>query len=209
MRIKIIDEGNLLSGALRAALDTQPFLTIALERARPDIIVSSQASESNDIEPLLATRQEHPEIPALIVTERVRPIDIRRILTTGAAGILHEKTATQHISWAIPAILKGCRVLSPEVSEALISEYLGSQPTTPQENSARERVHRLSQREQEVLHLLSRGMPNREIARHLFISPETVKDHVRAVRSKLDAPTRVHAAHVAWLARGITAATAA
>ncbi|MFE5919027.1 response regulator transcription factor [Streptomyces sp. NPDC056468] len=80
---------------------------------------------------------------------------------------------------------------------------------TPQEQSARENVHRLSRREQEVLDLLSHGMTNREIASDLLISPDTVKDHVRAVRSKLGARTRVHAAQIAWLARDTTVRNAA
>ncbi|MGI5411732.1 response regulator transcription factor [Streptomyces chartreusis] len=63
--------------------------------------------------------------------------------------------------------------------------------------------------EQEVLQLLGLRMSNREIARCLTISPETVKDHVRAMRCKLGAPPRVHAAHVAWFARGATAGNVA
>lgn len=90
----------------------------------------------------------------------------------------------------------------------MIGEYLDSTSMTPQEKSARENVNRLSSREQEVLQLLGHGMSNREIATSLSISPETVKDHVRSIRSKLNVANRVHAAHVAWLARGMTACAA-
>ncbi|GGN71919.1 DNA-binding response regulator [Streptomyces albiflavescens] len=209
MRIGIIDKGNLFRGDLRAALDSQPFLTVAVEGTQLDIIVSSHVHGRDSAEVLRVAAQANPAIPVLVIAERVSEREIRRILTMGAAGILLQETAAQHVSWAIPAISNGCRALSPEIAESMISEYLGSSSMTPQEQSARERVHRLSHREQEVLHLLGRGMSNREIARSLFISPETVKDHVRAIRSKLSVPTRVHAAHVAWLARGATAGNAA
>ncbi|MFJ5772586.1 DNA-binding response regulator [Streptomyces sp. NPDC093094] len=209
MRIGITGEEGCLSGPLRDALDTRPFLTVATERAEADIIVSAQTNGHSSAEALHLTAQAHPELPVLVIAERITPIDIRRILTMGASGILLQETAAQHVSWAIPAVLNDCRVLSPEISESLISECLGSWPAAPQEQSARERIHRLSRREREVLHLLGQGMSNREIARCLFISPETVKDHVRSLRTKLGAPTRVHAARVAWLARGAANGNAA
>ncbi|MEW1832112.1 LuxR C-terminal-related transcriptional regulator [Streptomyces sp. NPDC088196] len=109
----------------------------------------------------------------------------------GTAGILLQDTAAQHVPWVVPAISSGCRVVSPEISESVISEYLRSSATTSQER------------------LVARGMSNREIASALFISPETVKDHVRAIRAKLGAPTRVHAARVAWLAHSANAGSAA
>ncbi len=204
MLIKIFDEENPLSGTLRAALDSWPFSTVAAEGTQPDIIVSSQIHKGDSTEVPHVATQENLKTPVLIIAERVSMVQIRHILTMGAAGILLQETAAQHISWAVPEIVNGCRILSPEIIESVISEYLGSWPMTPQEQSALERVDRLSKREQEILRLLGRGMSNREIARCLVISPETVKDHVRAVRSKLDAPTRVHAAHVAWLTRGAT-----
>lgn len=194
---------------LRIALNSHPFLAAKAEEMQPDIIVSSHRGGRDCTEALRFTAEANPAIPVLVITERVPESDIRQLLTMGASGILLQETAAQHVSWAIPAISNGCRALSPEITEAVVSEYLRPSLMTLQEQSARKRVHRLTLREHEVLHLLSRGMSNREIARSLFISPETVKDHVRAIRSKLGVPTRVHAAQVAWLARGVTARNAA
>jgi DNA-binding NarL/FixJ family response regulator len=208
MKIKIVNEDNSFGGALLAALESQSFVTCVIEGTQPDIIISSHTHGRDSAEFLRVTAQADRATPVLVIAERVSESDIRRILAMGAAGILLQKTAALHVSWAIPAISNGCRAFSPEITEPMISEYLGSSARTPQEESALERVHRLSHREQEVLHHLGHGRSNREIARSLFISPETVKDHVRAIRAKLGAPTRVHAAHVAWLARGATAGTA-
>lgn len=209
MRIEIIDDRSSFRASLLAALETQSSLDVEIESGqRPDIIITGHIQGHDSTEFLKLAEKSFPEIPVLIIVEQLQAGDIRHVLMMGAAGILLQETAAQHISWTIPAILSGCRALSPEISESMIGEYLDSASMTPQEKSARENVDRLSSREQEVLQLLGHGMSNREIATSLSISPETVKDHVRSIRSKLNVANRVHAAHVAWLARGMTACAA-
>ncbi|MFI6408083.1 response regulator transcription factor [Streptomyces sp. NPDC050548] len=209
MRIEIVDDRSSFRASLLAALETQSSLNVEIESGRrPDIIITGHIQGHDSTEFLKLAEKTFPEIPVLIIVEQLQAGDIRHVLMMGAAGILFQETAAHHISWAIPAILNGCRALSPEVSESMIGEYLDSASMTPQEKSARENVNRLSGREQEVLQLLGHGMSNREIATSLSISPETVKDHVRSIRSKLNVANRVHAAHVAWLARGMTACAA-
>ncbi|MFE6178528.1 response regulator transcription factor [Streptomyces sp. NPDC056464] len=154
----------------------------------------------NSSEALHLVRRAYPEIPLLVIADQVPENDIRRILAIGAAGILLQETVAKHIAWAIPAILNGLLILPHEISESMISG-LTRPSRTSQEQRAREKVHRLSHREREVLELIGRGLSNRQIAARLIISPETVKDHVRAIRTKLDVASRVHVAHVAWLAR--------
>lgn len=209
VRLTVIDKENLMSSTLRTALDSQKLLTGTAKEERPEIIVSSHTHGRDSVDFLRHITKSDLHISVLVIAEQAPIYDVRQILATGAAGILFQQTAAQHIPWAIPAISNGCRVVSPEISESMISEYLKTVAMTPQEQSARESVSRLSRREQEVLHLLGRGMSNRGIARTLFISPETVKDHVRAIRSKLGASTRIEAAQVAWLARSATAGRAA
>ncbi|MFD7405308.1 DNA-binding response regulator [Streptomyces sp. NPDC059866] len=210
MRIEIIDDGNFFCATLHAILKSQPSLNfVTAGDAKPEIIVSSHIWRRNSAEDLQLVRRMAPGIPILVVTDQIPQTGVRPILAMGAAGILLQESVARHISWAIPAISNGYRVLSPEISESMISEYLGPSSRTSQERSARERILRLSQREQEVLELVSRGMSNREIAAELFISPETVKDHVRSIRAKLDVANRVHAARVAWLARDAKTRTVA
>ncbi|GAA0635051.1 response regulator transcription factor [Streptomyces thermocarboxydovorans] len=210
VRIGIIDCGGPFRAALRDALEAQPFSTTLIEgnvqrttpsQVMPDIIVSSHAAWQHSAPTLCAPNDGQPGIPVLVIADQVLTSDVREILSLGAAGILLAETAAQHISWALPAISDGHRVVSPEISDAMISEYLASTIAAAQEGSARDRVHSLSHREQQVLSLVSRGMSNRAIASSLFISPETVKDHVRAICTKLKVANRVQAAHVAWLAR--------
>jgi DNA-binding CsgD family transcriptional regulator len=55
----------------------------------------------------------------------------------------------------------------------------------------------LSKREREIMDLLAQGMTGEQVAEHLFLSPETIKTHIRNAMSKLEANTRVHAIAIA------------
>jgi len=203
MRIDLRCEDCSLLANLKNLLESQPFPAV-VTKTRPQIIVISHTYAPDSINTLHRMRKSALQTSVLIIVREVQDCDIRKLLTLGASGILLQRTCDQYISWALQAISNGYHALSPEISEPMIGEYLAAAPS-PSQQSATKRVHSLSSREQEVLQLLSRGMSNREIAIRLFISPETVKDHVRAIRSKLGVANRVHAAQIAWLARGSTA----
>ncbi|MCX4883975.1 response regulator transcription factor [Streptomyces sp. NBC_00847] len=200
MRIDLRCEDPALLADLKQILESQSFPTL-VTKTRPQIIIISHIHPLDSINTLHHTRKSAPQAPVLLVAREAQDCDIRKMLTMGVFGILLQKTCNQYISWALQAISNGCHAFSPEISKSMIEEYLAAAPS-PSQQSAKERVHSLSSREQEVLQLLSRGMSNREIATRLFISPETVKDHVRAIRSKLGVANRVHAAQIAWLSRG-------
>ena len=68
-----------------------------------------------------------------------------------------------------------------------------------------ERAHRLSRRERAVLSELARGQATEQIAHDLFLSPHTVRSHVKAAMRKLDAHTRAHAVAIALSAGAIEA----
>ncbi|MEU6306116.1 response regulator transcription factor [Streptomyces chartreusis] len=209
MRIRIFNDGNSFHAELHAILKAQPIPNFIVEGAEnSDVVISSHLWTQESSEALRVTREMHSEIPLLVIVDQIPDDEIRDILGMGASGILLQETVAKHIAWAIPAILNGLLVLPPEISESVISDPASSYRAC-QEQSAREKVHRLSHREREVLELIGRGLSNRQIAASLFISPETVKDHVRAVRTKLDAASRIHAARVAWLARDMNALDAA
>ena len=202
MRIDLRCEDPTLLADLKQILESQQFPAL-VTKTRPQIIVISHIHPLDSINILHHTGKSAPQTPVLIIAREAQDCEIRKMLTMGVFGILLQETCDQYISWALQAISNGYRALSPEISESMIGEYLAAAPSpSPSQQSAKERVQSLSSREQEVLQLLSRGMSNREIATRLFISPETVKDHVRAIRSKLGVANRVHAAQMAWLSRG-------
>ncbi|MES9521428.1 LuxR C-terminal-related transcriptional regulator [Streptomyces capoamus] len=133
----------------------------------------------------------------LVIAERLTEADARSLLTRGAAGVLLHRSAPQHLAWALPAVAEGSRALSPEIADAIVP---GCQAPVRSRHGARERLARLSAREREVLALLSDGLSNRAIAQALYISPDTVKNHVSTLCTKLRADNRIQAARIAWQA---------
>lgn len=93
---------------------------------------------------------------------------------------------------------QGGLALDPCLTEAMKRAYAG--PTRPDQDDAPAEalVSALTPREREILALVGDGLPNREIADMLNLSPDTVKDHLRRIYTKLGVDTRLHAARVAW-----------
>ncbi|MFD8913369.1 response regulator transcription factor [Streptomyces sp. NPDC059575] len=170
----------------------------ALVRAtRPAVLISGDASGKDSL-PLMETVNALPGAPAvLVIAERVTRRDAGVLLVKGAAGVLLHRSAVRHLAWGLTAVSQGSRALSPEIADALLHASPASLHSCP---GAEDRIADLSAREREVLALLSEGLPNRAIAQALHISPETVKDHVRALCAKLRAANRFHAARIAWQA---------
>ncbi|WP_405773324.1 LuxR C-terminal-related transcriptional regulator [Streptomyces sp. NBC_01538] len=164
---------------------------------RPDILISGDTCGKDSLSLMETIARLSTPPAALVITERITERDTRSLLTRGAAGVLLHRSAPQHLSWALTAVTKGSRALSPEIANAIIGGY---RAPTHSSHGSQERIASLSTREREVLTLLSDGLPNRGIAQALHISPETVKTHISTVCVKLRARNRIHAARIAWQA---------
>lgn len=117
--------------------------------------------------------------------------DITDAVLAGACGYLLKSATTQEIVNGIAAAARGDALLSPSVAAKLL-DRVREQPvrqSVPDPGSAS-----LTDREMEVLRLLSSGMDNAEIGRTLFISPSTVKNHISSILLKLQIENRIQAA---------------
>ena len=119
--------------------------------------------------------------------------DIKQLIDLGVRGFFFEHDSAE-------LILKGiCALKNGElwIPRAALLEYVSqhSRKISPEERSAR----LLTVREREVLHLLSTGLSNDEIARRLFISSHTVKSHIYKILKKIDVDNRLQAA--LWAAK--------
>jgi DNA-binding NarL/FixJ family response regulator len=134
------------------------------------------------------------------VTTYEDPDYLLRAIKAGAAGYLLKNASSQQLANAIRRILDGEAALNQELATQLIQRFSsevsepadqppasekGSDPTPPLED--------LTHRELEVLHLLSQGKSNPQIAQELYISAGTVKVHVRNIASKLGVSDRTQA----------------
>jgi two-component system NarL family response regulator len=118
--------------------------------------------------------------------------DLFEAITAGAAGYLLKELSGDEVAEAVRAVVKGQTQLSPAMASKLIGEFaaLARRTVGPHGRVA---VPRLTAREREVLALVAQGCTNRDIGRHLFISGNTVKNHVRNILEKLQMHTRAEA----------------
>jgi DNA-binding NarL/FixJ family response regulator len=102
-------------------------------------------------------------------------------LDAGARGFVLKEAPLADLARAIELVARGGTYVDP-----VLAGYLASAQTTDQ-------LPALTHRERDVLRLLADGQSNEEIGKRLFISPETVRTHVRKAMGKLDADTRTQA----------------
>ena len=113
-------------------------------------------------------------------------------MQAGASGFLLKTAEAEQLIDAIHVLGAGDGLLSPQVTRRVIARFASTRPTptnTPQ-------VDELTSRERDTLLLLARGLSNAEIAKELFVSPETVKTHVSNILMKLGLRDRIAA--VIW-----------
>jgi DNA-binding NarL/FixJ family response regulator len=116
----------------------------------------------------------------LVLTTYDTEADILRVLEAGARGYLLKDAPPADLFAGIRSTARGETVLAPSVAATLIRR------TAPDAAA-------VTEREVEVLELLSRGLGNKEIARELFVSEATVKSHLSHVYTKLGVDTRAGA----------------
>jgi DNA-binding NarL/FixJ family response regulator len=117
-------------------------------------------------------------------------------LRAGASGFLGKSAEPQELLHAIRVIHRGDALLTPAATRSLIARYL-AHPTRSDAGSPK-RLAGLTEREREVLALVGGGLSNDDIARHLVVSPHTVKTHVNRTMTKLAAHDRAQLVVIAY-----------
>lgn len=194
--VLIVDDHPVVRSGLRTVLDADPSLTIigeagtgeeALEMAgqhHPDVVLCDlRLGDGMDgIETTAAFRTLSPAPAVVILTTFDRDVEIMGAVEAGAAGYILKDVAPEKIAEAIRRAGAGELVLSPDLASRVLSGM---------------RSPRLTEREIEVLQLLSTGATNKEISRALFVTEATVKSHIAHIFTKLDVDSRSRAVHVA------------
>jgi two-component system NarL family response regulator len=139
------------------------------------------------VETIRTIRAEFPSAKIIVVSTYQGDEDIYRALEAGAVTYLLKDTLAEKIIGVIREVAGGGRPILPEIAQRLTSRMFQAALTT---------------REIEVLHLVAKGMRNKEIAAELKISDETVQGHVKNILAKLSVHDRTEAVAVA-VRRGI------
>ena len=199
IRIFTIDDHPLLRAGISAVIqDEKDMLVVgdasggldAVERFNnllPDVtLMDLQMPDMNGIEAIANIRKEHPHARIIVLTTYGGDVLARRALKAGAAGYILKSMIRKELLEAIRAVSAGRRYIPAEVAAELAEHFAEDD---------------LSEREIEVLREVARGMSNKVIATHLFISEATVKAHLKNIMLKLGASDRTHAVSLAT-ARG-------
>jgi two-component system NarL family response regulator len=162
-------------------------------RLRPDVVLMDvNMPGTGGIEATGRITVDVPDVRILMLTVSDDEEDLFRAITAGAVGYLLKEISSDEVAEAVRAVVRGQTLLSPAMASKLIGEY-ATLARRVAASSERVAVPRLTPREREVLALVAHGCTNRDIGRQLFISGNTVKNHVRNILEKLQIHTRAEA----------------
>ncbi len=157
---------------------------------KPDVVVMDIGLPG--IDGIAATQQIKaalPQMRVVMLTSHTRETEVIAALSSGADAYCIKGASVDRLLAAIAAAQEGATYLDPQIARRVIDHL-----KPPTINSG---LGQLSQRELDVLKLMVEGYSNPEIASQLYLSPNTIKTHVRGIMNKLSVDDRVQAAVVA------------
>ncbi|MEU1260161.1 response regulator [Streptomyces chartreusis] len=202
----IVDDHPVVRDGLRGMFESAPGFVVlgeaasgeeALERAAaldPDVVLMDlRMPGGGGVAAIAHLTRTGARAKVLVLTTYDTDSDTLPAIEAGATGYLLKDAPRDELFTAVRAAAEGRTVLSPAVASRLVSAV--RTPRAPGNEA-------LSAREREVLALVAKGTPNREIARELFISEATVKTHLTHLYAKLGVNDRAAAVATAY-ERGI------
>jgi len=200
LRILVADDHFIVRSGLVALINSEPDMKVvaqvtdgaqaveAYARHRPDVaLVDLRMPVMGGSQVIETIRRDFPGARLLVLTAFNGDEDIRKALAVGANGYLLKSSTGDDLIPAIRAVAAGGQWIPRDVASRL---------------AVRQEYHALTNREIEVLREIARGRANKEIAGHLAISENTVKDHLKNILGKLQVAARTEAVTVA-VQRGI------
>ena len=205
IRVVLADDQRLVRTGLRMILAAEPDIEVVAEaangteaiaaclQAKPDVVLMDvRMPEVDGIEATRAvTALEDPPRVLVLTTFDLDEV-VYDALRAGASGFLLKDAPEDRLTTAIRVVADGGSLFAPSVTKRLIEEFARRSPTQKHDLSV------LTERENDVLRLVSRGLSNAEIATALFVTENTVKTHVARVLMKLGVRDRVQAVVLAY-----------
>jgi DNA-binding NarL/FixJ family response regulator len=162
---------------------------LAITTAPDVILLDVRMPRRTGVEACRAIKEAVPATKIIMLTVSDEEADLYESVKNGAAGYLLKDSSIEEVAQAIRVVNEGQSLISPSMAVKLIDEF--KQMAKPEREQGP--ALRLTERELEVLRLVAKGLNNREVAKELFISENTVKNHVRNILEKLQLHSRMEA----------------
>ena len=205
IRVAIVDDQAMVRAGFRMIVESQKDMKVAGEaadgqeaidlvgREKPDVVLMDVRMPRLD--GIAATRQIANSTRVVILTTFELDEYVFDALAAGASAFLLKAAPPEDLVKAIRVVAQGDALLAPSVTKRLIEEF--ARRPEPTNKKPRE-LQTLTDREQEVLKEVARGLTNAEIATRLHVSETTVKTHVAHLLDKLELRDRVQAVILAY-----------
>jgi DNA-binding NarL/FixJ family response regulator len=161
------------------------------QQAQPDVVVMDlHMPQMNGIEATRHITQRHPQVAVLVLTMLEDDASVVSAMQAGARGYLLKEANRAEIARALEAVAAGEVIFGPSVAARVLTLFSA---TTGTQRPGQPAFPELTEREQEILELVARGLSNPAIASRLFLSEKTVRNHVSNVFAKLHVTDRAAA----------------
>ena len=204
IRVLIVDDHALFRRGLQMVLESEPDIDVvgeasdgfeAIERSEqttPDVVLMDvRMPKRSGIEATRVIKDTLPSTQVLMLTISDEEADLYEAIKAGAAGYLLKEISIDEVASAVRQVHAGQSLISPSMASKLLTEF--ATMVKRQDERTQVPAPRLTDRELEVLKLVAKGLNNRDIGTELFISENTVKNHVRNILEKLHLHSRMEA----------------
>jgi DNA-binding NarL/FixJ family response regulator len=203
LRVLLVDDHDLFRTGLRTLLEEQGLNIVGdaengevalrlVEELAPDVVVMDLKMPGlTGVETTRKIADMAPLTRVVVLTISVDDDDVTAAVMAGACGYLIKDSKMPELIAGIRAAAEGHSLISPQIASKLLQQVRAH---TADASAAETIRGQLSDRELEVLRLIANGKDNAEIARDLFISPKTVKNHISNILMKLQIENRIQAA---------------
>lgn len=212
IRVMLADDHQLFRAGIASLLEREPDIEVVGQapngaeavqlgqQLQPDVaLLDIQMPVMGGLDAARQLLTQRPQLKIIMLTISDSDRDLFTAVKAGAQGyLLKGSTSTQELVTAVRQVAAGEAIIAPTLVPLLLAEFSHlSQEQEVNQAAAEpeEALHQvLTERELEVLHQVSQGLTNREIAAKLFISENTVRSHLRNILDKLHVQNRLQAA---------------
>ena len=195
IKVLLVEDHTIVCKGLRSLLESKAGIEVVgeakdgreaikkVEQLIPDVVLMDIAMPIlNGLEATRQIKKQFPEVKVLILSMYNNEEYIMNCLKFGALGYMNKQASPEELVLAINTVYKGGYFISPSFSKEIIKKYIEITKNIDKKANYKE----LTDREREILQLITESYSNKEIAKLLYVSVKTVETHRTHLMDKLD-----------------------